>query len=583
MLISGFSKGGGRNNTLALSLKRLLYINKHTANFTSNINASIFHMSCSTRLFGSTPAFYIYFSCLILYCLGIVIYARYGLSLDDPAYWLEIIRGNPITDGYRPNIGRFYPLAFADLNILMQFFSSPYVFFGINAVLVFVIGVLLWYVLACVLPRHLIWLSPVVLMALFFTPGFVTIMLGICYPERLQILFLCIFVLSSLHFFQTKYIASAIIGVISANLAMYYKEPTFVIIATFGAMNLIASYKLGQGRRTYLYYGVLLGSAMLFVLLYMILVYPYIVKAYHLVRADLLSDVLYFLKGFLSVSLDHCFLSVLLMGLVAYRLYRIVIKKDYTHIFWDSLLLGGILYLVAFVKLGIFSTYYFTPVYFVSTGGMLYFLCKLNYLRYALFKYLTFACVALFCLSSLPSGIFNFVKNKTDSIKFHQSLDFVTKKAKEKDSITLFFDGNGKGIGNIFNHYYWKFYMRYLQEVYGVSNAVVKVQRADVESTSLHSPISNTQYNDDEVATPQSGDMIILTNSTNKAVDSAYLAQMREQYDLIYQSDVFGIPYLSIKSLLKYGLRHTQAIQNAQVGDENYFKLPLRDYIYVVR
>lgn len=54
-------------------------------------------------------------------------------------------------------------------------------------------------------------------------------------------------------------------------------------------------------------------------------------------------------------------------------------------------------------------------------------------------------------------------------------------------------------------------------------------------------------------------------------------------YDLIYQSDVFGIPYLSIKSLLKYGLRHTQAIQNAQVGDENYFKLPLRDYIYVVR
>ena len=125
--------------------------------------------------------------------------------------------------------------------------------------------------------------------------------------------------------------------------------------------------------------------------------------------------------------------------------------------------------------------------------------------------------------------------------------------------------------------------MRYLQEVYGVSNAVVKVQRADVESTSLHSPISNTQYNDDEVATPQSGDMIILTNSTNKAVDSAYLAQMREQYDLIYQSDVFGIPYLSIKSLLKYGLRHTQAIQNAQVGDENYFKLPLRDYIYVVR
>ena len=59
-----------------------------------------------------------------------VVYARYASNNDDIWMWLEILKGNPITDGYRPNIGRFYPLAFADLNILMQFFSSPYVFFG---------------------------------------------------------------------------------------------------------------------------------------------------------------------------------------------------------------------------------------------------------------------------------------------------------------------------------------------------------------------------------------------------------------------------------------------------------------------
>lgn len=47
--------------------------------------------------------------------------------------WLDIYNHTPIWNGYDPSHGRFFPLASLDLNILMQFSNSPYLFFTYNA------------------------------------------------------------------------------------------------------------------------------------------------------------------------------------------------------------------------------------------------------------------------------------------------------------------------------------------------------------------------------------------------------------------------------------------------------------------
>lgn len=65
-----------------------------------------------------------------------IVYSRYTINFDDIAIWLDIYNKKLIWNGYNPNLGRFFPLASMDLNILMQFSHSPYLFTSFSACLV---------------------------------------------------------------------------------------------------------------------------------------------------------------------------------------------------------------------------------------------------------------------------------------------------------------------------------------------------------------------------------------------------------------------------------------------------------------
>ena len=518
-----------------------------------------------------------------------VVYARYASNNDDIWMWLEILKGNPITDGYRPNIGRFYPLAFADLNILMQFFSSPYVFFGINALIVFCIGILFWYMLDSVLgANQYMWLRILLLIGVLLHPGFVTIMLSICCPERLQVLFLLIFVAASFRFHiaskphKTQYVAM-IVGIIAANLALYLKEPTFLFIGLFGFVNLIAALKdKHKNTAAIFYYATLLASVAVFLALYMWLIYPNIIKAYgNLIFID---KVLHTIRGFINYSLNDCFIVWLLLALALYRAYMLCIKRQTAYLFFDALIFGGILYAIAFIVLGLFQNYYLVPIYAMSTSGALYFLFTLQYIKKIVFKLITAVCCVLFCINTLPMGIYTFTYFKTEGVKFHQSLAFISSQAKQNPHITLYFDGNGRS--RAYNTWYWSHFMRYLYEVYGVSNFDVKVKDSDYPN--MPKPYIDTSspfsvYNNEEISIPQQGDFIILNNATFHYVDSAYLANMAEQYDVVYRTQAFGIPCIALKPIIKYIFTDISLLQQVANNNNNIFKAPYFDYIYQVR
>lgn len=515
-----------------------------------------------------------------------VIYARYTFNLDDIWMWLNILADRPILDGYRPHVGRFYPLAFMDLNILMQFFTSAYAYCFFNAIEVFVLAIILWKLLETIFETYQItsrykWIYIAILLGLLLHPGFVTIMLGICYPERLQVLFLLVFVYATFKFYLTNRVLYMVVGFITANLSLYLKEPTFLFIGFVGLVNLVVLVKNKSFNRSFVYYALLTLSAMIYLALYMWLIYPHITNIYH--RPILIEQIVHILKGIANFALFDCFIMILLPVLGVYRLYRIWYKKEKFHGVFDTLAFGSILYILVFIKLQLFEVYYLIPVYAMSLSSIVYYMMTLKYIQNMFFKFLTFICSLVFIIYTLPIGIYSFMWIKTEGVKFHQTLSFLAHEAKNNPTITLYFDGNGRS--RAYNTWYWSHMARYLTEVYDVSNFDIKVKENDYQNIptiqqNLDSPL--TIYNSQDLDEPQEGDFIILNNSTHRYADSQYLEAMAQKYDLVYKSQAFGMPYVNIKSLIKYILGDSLQ-QKLVVGDQNIFRLPTSDYIYRVK
>lgn len=536
----------------------------------------------------SNSRLYIYIYIVMLYCIGIVAYARYGFNLDDIWMWLNIYEQTPIRDGYRPHIGRFFPLAFLDLNLMMLVTSNPYFYFALNACIVFGVSIALWIMFDEVFAQSKYGLKLLCVVVLFLHPGFVTIMLGICYPERWQIPLLCVFVLASLRFYKHHCFKSAIVGLLAANLALYFKETTFLIIGFFGAFHLYFALKSKEGKLAYFYYISLLISALIFLLLYFCVVYPQITDVYQRgVFLDTYEKFLYFVKGILNFGLNDSFLVVLLSALCVYRIFCIWRLKDREHIFYDSLLFCGFIYMCAFIKLGLFELYYLMPIYFVSGISCLYFLSKCNLFKNLFIKTLCILCMTLWCINTLPIGINNFIFYKIEALKFHSALNFITEIAKSQEKITLYFDGNGRG--EKYATWYYGYYPEYLEKIYGISNFDIKSYEPNSPSLwnkknlwTYDKDSKLSIYNNDEISIPQSGDFIILNNSTNKMADADYLQLMEQTYELVYTSRYFSAPYFGLKPLLKYIFSDSKLVQNATQENKNLFRLPLRDYIYKV-
>lgn len=518
----------------------------------------------------------------------IIIYARYTFNLDDVWMWLDILHDKPIFNGYQPHAGRFFPLASIDLNLLMPLSHSPYAFFTLNALIVLSSGILLWKILDCVfqtycIPKRYQWFVLAMFVGLFLHPGFVSIMVGICYPERLESLCLLAFVYASLRFYLSPRVRYMALGIVSANLAIYLKEPTFLAIGVFGLFGLVMSAR-GDGahkKRALVYYGLLVLSAVAFLTLYLWLVYPQILKSYQ--RPSVISEALRVLKGLANFSLNDCFVIWLFGTLAAYRAYKLLWQKARDSLFFDALLFSGMAYLGAFIALRLFEHYYLIPVYILGGASVVYYLFALGYAKKLFFKVVAIICCALFALNALPTGIYTFVWLKGEGVRFHQSLEFIAAQARQNPHITLYFDGNGRGRN--YNTWYWGYFGRYLQEVYHISNFDIKAHEPNHDGVALeHSETSSLSiYSQSAPSTPSKGDFIIINSSSHHFIDSTYLKNMAQKYDLVYQSSAFTLPYITPKSLIKYAFSSASLIGQIKVGDENIFRLPQFDYIYQVR
>lgn len=522
----------------------------------------------------------IFYLVLILFCVGIIIYSRYSFNLDDIAWWLNIFHNIPIENNIHLDLGRFYPLAFLDLNLLMKISNSPYLFFSFNAIIVFVIGVLFYKLLKL----NNIHYKLLIFIICFFNVGFITINIGICYPERVLILFIVIFIICSYYAqYSNKY--AIILGIISANIAIYLKEPAFVVIGLFGLFHIIYHFFNRCYSRIFLFYNIaLVISAFIFISIYVFYVSPQIVVSYNdnILNQEALDHkeyIIFLAKGLFNFTIENPFLMILLPFVAITKI--LFFKYFRLNPFLDSLLFGGFLYLLVYLKLQIFTNYYLAPIYFIVSFSLAYYVK-----RYKIYKYIALFCLLFYTINTLPQSIWTFISLKKDGVAFHLSLDFVDKYTKTaNDKVNIYFDGIGRGEN--YNDHYWVYFIRYLEEVYSADNFDIKTKDEN-SSNLLLKPLhfvfdkdsKYSIYNSFRVDKPKKGDLIILNNFTNKYINKEYIENMNKDYSLIYKTNLLGLPQINLKTMIKYLLKDSN-IQYTQ--NSNVFKLPIDTYIYIVK
>lgn len=540
-------------------------------------NKKSFLSSLLSNNFNKPTIFFLVF--LFLYCVILVSFSRYTFNLDDIWMWSDYIYPQKIFwMGYTPETGRFWPLAGIDLNILMQFSNSPYLFFSFNAFLVIVFSLSYLKFLNSINSNKI--LNSIVLAFYMLSVGAITVIFGICYPERPLIASLSIFVLCSFYMFSNPSKITFIIGIIALNLSIYLKEPVFIAAFVFGGFSCYHAFK--SGSKILKYYSFLIFfSALIFIILYFVLVYNNIDRDYSALRNQWNTSILT-LRGYIDYMLTDGIIIFLLFGVIIYRIFLVFCKKDKIEPFFDGLLMAGFTYFIAFMVLGLLGNYYLLPCYIFSGGSLIYFLIIKKYLKNIFIKICLIFSLFGFFAQSLPNGIFNIINLKVTGIQFNDTLDFTAKYLKENPNTNIYFDGIGRGY-DIYREYYSHYFVRYLNTIYNVREFDVKsnVPNSKIVALDVKSPY--TINNSELVTQPKSKDLLILSNATINNANKEYIDNLLQTHNLLYKTNTINIPYISLKPLLKYVNSRLLKVDIGELNTENIFRLPYNTYVFEVK
>lgn len=121
------------------------------------------------------------------------------MSGDDIVFYASLVQGRDAWHGLDVNVGRFFPLAGWNLNLIASFSTSPYAFMIGNAI-VFVLIAFCFFRLSLYTKAHRA-LVLVSFVSFALTVGYTKIITQIPFPENTQILFLCVFLLAAYRFY----------------------------------------------------------------------------------------------------------------------------------------------------------------------------------------------------------------------------------------------------------------------------------------------------------------------------------------------------------------------------------------------
>ena len=364
---------------------------------------------------------------IIFFALIITYKANYGI-IDDHTLTKTLLVKKHIPFFIMPNIGRFYPALAIDFNLLSYISNDASFFYGYIALLFIIFNFFLHKTLKLLsdklsFPNYISFLIPIFILT---TPSYITIWLRLFMCERYMLLLgiIALFVYlkdKEVYTIKWKILASA-----SSLIFLFYKEPAFIILGTFGFVNLISGL-LKKEKINYLdaYFFVI---SLIYAIFYYLLIYKNIADGTY----GKTNESVFFglLRNVLAYAQSDPFLIILLPFLTTYRLINIVLnyslKKIETISIYDACLFSSFAYVFFYLTIGIrFGFHYLTPAYVFFLPALLYFIYQLQILKIKLIKisFIFSIIVQIFFALPLSLHLISFYKNTPNN--FHQTLSFL--------------------------------------------------------------------------------------------------------------------------------------------------------------
>ena len=505
--------------------------------------------------------------------------------IDDHTLLSTLFVGKDIPLFIIPDIGRFFPLDGQELNILSAVFGvKASVFYMFNALCVFVVVLCLQYALRVFLQEiayshslsvkiNLIYF---VLFLLLVSPAFSTSWLRLFVPERMEFVFLSIFLMCYAYVLKHKQAIFALIcGIISANIALYYKETAFAMIGAFAFVMLVCGYR-NFSVQIRIFNLVLLLSSIVWLVVY-----------YYVVLLNKQGDGFYgetpynallmIGKTLFSGFLNEPFLyGVVFVGLL-HRIYMVFVKKSAFNPLLDSSVVASAILLLEYIVLRLGSLHYPLPAYIFALVVIGYFLGKWRWHRVG--KVFLWFISIIFISNTLFMFIYYFAHYKFVPVNFQSTLGFVSQYTQENPHTRIYLEGVDRASNVEVYHSFGAWLLHYKAEDFDLmSDRAVDERFYREENTKAQWSV----FKNNEIVPKRSGDIVIITPFSAEILNIDSLTQ---QYELLFVADYgYNVPLLGLKSFLKnafvwFGITK----DNDMILGQNIYGLPLHFYVMRVR
>lgn len=494
--------------------------------------------------------------------------ANFGI-IDDHTLLSTLHLGANIAPSIMPEIGRFFPLNALELNILSNFF-------GINASVFYAFSALGVLVLICCIYRALRYFLSVplvigIIVAFLCTPASITAFLRLFVPEKFESIFFAIFIFSYIYFLRKDSKIAMFISLISATIALYYKEPAFIMLGAFAFFHFIFAFKTSNVYQKILDI-LLCASAFAWIVVY------YLVVITNKSTSGNYGDTPYnpfivFAKILLNYTLTEPFLFIGVFALIGYRIYLVFYKKKHINALLDALLLGAMLHCLAYLVLKIYSFHYPLPAYIFVLLPLGYYFCV--YFRTRFIKIIFFICVVLYIFNALSSFLYQLNHYKAVPNNFANTIAFLDKYLSQNPATNIYLEGVNRASGVEVYHSFGKNIAFFGHKDFDLLSDI-GIDNELLGKSDEKSPYSVFRSN--AIVEKKSGDLVVLTPFNTRTFNN------NENYELLFESkEGFNLPMLNIKSILKIITLKFLGDGGEIILASNAFALPIHFSVYKVK
>jgi hypothetical protein len=275
---------------------------------------------------------------------------------DNSQFTLYSLRGIDLPTPIWRESGRFFPLGFQQFNLVGRMNRSVAAYHAIPICQLLALAAILMVVGDGISVAKRAALSAFAL----FLPSVALTLSALIYTESDVVFWLACMALGVHRFARTRSIGWALAAVLSAQFALYAKEPVFLFVLTFAVIRmLMRARNYNSLRETFRDPEARLDTAIAATAVMYCVYYAVVIlsdtRLGYLVLAR--RTPLETLRWYLQLD----WLIWILAGAISVRMYRVLRGRAAPELLWDGLACGASIYFIAYLCMGMVNNYYLAP------------------------------------------------------------------------------------------------------------------------------------------------------------------------------------------------------------------------------